>query len=333
MRVLYFVHTYGEKNGIASHVASLVASLPAGVEAEVISGSGAGVPLFSSLRIPLKQFPQALLADFDVMHVHGYGNFFSFFGALVAHLRGKPLVWTIHGYPRISGGRRLLYYFYRYLMAPYVFWKAGRIISVSSDMLPLLRKETAKRIEVMPNGVDTELFRPKGSYRKAHHACYVGRLDEDKGVLRMLECSSLPLRFIGPDEDGMRERLRKEAKRLGRKAAFAETNYAGMPQQYESCRYVVLPSRYEGFPLTLLEAAAMERPFIATDVGEVRAVLGKLYALPEKFILKGNLQEKITELEKADLSGELAAARKKTAQYSWKRIAGRVAAIYRKLTP
>jgi len=332
MKILYFVHTYGEKNGIASHLANVIGSLPQGFDAQVIAGSGKGLPLFSSLRIPAVEILRAARADFDVMHVHGYGNFYSFFGALVCALRGKPLVWTIHGYPRMHGARKALYYVYRYLMAPFVFWKADSIISVSSDILPILQKETGKKITIMPNGIDLELFKPKGGYRKAECLCFVGRLDPDKGAERLLECSTLPLLFIGPDEDGTRGRIIAEAEKLGRKASFAEANYSQMPEQYERCRYVALPSKYEGFPLTLLEAAAMERPFISTDVGEVKATLSKLFSKPEKYLLSGSLQEKVDELEKQDLSRELVAARKNCEEYSWKKIAEKLCVIYKGLS-
>ena len=328
MRVLYFVHTYGERNGIANHVLSLTRALPDGVKAQVIGGRGASLPLFSSLRIPSGELFEAMRADFDVIHVHGYGNFYSFFGALVSLLRRKPLVWTIHGYPRIGGARRLLYYAYRYFMAPFIFWRAGRIISVSGDILPLLGKETKKQITVLPNGVDLDFFKPSGSYRQAKHLCFVGRLDPDKGAERLLECSSLPLLFIGPDEGGTRAKISAKARRMGRKAEFAECGFSGMPAQYGRCRYVALPSKYEGFPLTLLESVAMERPFISSDVGEVKATLSALFDRPGRYLLRGNIQEKIGELEKSDLRPELRKARQRAAKYSWWGVAKKTAAIY-----
>lgn len=328
MNILYFVHTCGERNGIANHVLSITRALPAGMKARVIGGRGASLPLFSSLRFPAGEFLEALMSDFDIIHVHGYGNFYSFFGALVSLLRRKPLVWTIHGYPRITGARRLFYLIYRFAMAPFIFWRAGRIISVSGDILPILEKETKKPVTVLPNGVDLDFFKPAGSYAQAKCACYVGRLDPDKGAMRMLECCSLPLLFIGPDEGGTRAKLAEQARRMGRRAEFTECEFEKMPAQYERCRYVFLPSKYEGFPLTLLESVAMERPFASSDVGEVKAVLSTLFEKPERYLLRGGIQEKVSELEKSSLQGEMHKARKKAAVYSWKSVAQKTAAIY-----
>lgn len=329
MRVLLFVHTYNERNGIASHVQNLVKFMPRGIECEVVSGGAFSLPFFSGLRFPVDEVFEAFGTDFDVMHIHGYGNFFSFFGAIVATLKRKPLVWTIHGYPRIGGMRRLFYYVYRYCMAPFIFWKADRIISVSEDAKRILSSETKKPIAVMPNGIDLDLFRPKEAYRKQESVGYVGRLDPDKGVFRMLECASYPILFIGPDEGGTREKLRAEARRLRRDVSFEEAPSNRMPAMYEKCRYAVLPSKYEGFPMTLLESVAMERPFVSTDVGEVRRTLASLFDSPEKFILKGGLQEKIGELDRKNLAAEMKKARKRAEKYSWKKITAKLAKIYK----
>jgi len=329
MKVLAFVHTYGEKNGISMHIGNLARALPNDVRMEIISGSGKGLPLFSSLRFPTGEFVRALRADFDLVHVHGYGNFYSFFGALLSLVKGRPLIWTVHGYPRIKGMRRAMYFAYRYFMAPFIFWRASRIISVSDDVVPLLRKETKKGITVLPNGVDLDLFSPKAPYTSAECACFVGRLDPDKGAKRLMECGSLPLLFIGPDEDGERARLAKLAGERGMKAEFIEVPYESMPPAYERCRYVVLPSKYEGFPLTLLESIAMERPFVSTDVGQVRATMKQLGLDDEMFILEGDVGRKLSELEKKNLKGEMKKAREGLASFSWQSVAAKVAAVYR----
>lgn len=330
MKVLYFIHTYGERNGISNHVLQLSEALPAGFEPQVICGKGAPLPLFSSLRLPLVEFFQALSSDFDLVSVHGYGNLHSFAGAVISILKGKPLVFTVHGYPRIEGARRIFYYLYRQLLARVILFRASAIISVSSEAAAMLGKETSKPIAILPNGVDLARFFPKTPYKKAGAVCYIGRLDADKGVERLFECKAFPLLIVGPNEGGERGRLEKLAKGRGIHADFAEAGFEQMGKVYEKCRYVVLPSKYEGFPLTLLESAAMGRPFISTAVGEVREVLGRLFDSPEKFVLEGDLGEKIFELEKQDLGPQLSLARKRLVEYSWESVAKRTAAVYLK---
>jgi glycosyltransferase involved in cell wall biosynthesis len=330
-KVLQFVHTYDESNGISLHLRQLRAFMPSDVQTLVIAGTGRGLPLFSSLRLPVLEFFSALSSSFDIIHVHGYGNFFSFFGAIVSLLKRRPLVWTIHGYPKIYGPRRALYYAYRYLMAPLILARASTIISVSGDAAGMLQQETQKPIVIIPNGIDAGLFMQRSNYRQASNVCYVGRLDKDKGLERMLECSSHKLAFIGPSEGGAKESLMQAAAKAGLQVSFEQAAFDKMPEKYDSCRYVILPSKYEGFPLVLLEAVSMGRPFISTDVGDVRRVLSDLFADPDIFMLQGSLQDKIDALETMDLSSPLAAARKKLAKYSWDYVASQTTGIYRQL--
>ncbi|MCX8197371.1 MAG: glycosyltransferase family 4 protein [Candidatus Micrarchaeota archaeon] len=330
MKVLYFVHTFGEQNGISVHLLNLVSNLPPSVKYKVISGSGQGVPFFSSLRLPTPtQILNALSYDFDIIHVHGYGNFYSFFGALISFLKGKPLIWTIHGYPQISGARKLLYYFYKHFLAPFIFWRAKKIISVSHSALPFVKNETSKEVAVIPNGVDCELFKPSFGYKKAKYICFVGRLDKDKQAEKLLACDQYPLLFIGANEGKTKENLVLKAKLLGKKVEFGTFSYYDMPKAYQKCRYVVLPSKYEGFPLVLLEAIACGRPFLCTDVGENKRILSFLFKNPQHFIFSKNPKEAIDKLESIDLTQQLKKARKKLSFFSWKEISRQTVEAYK----
>jgi glycosyltransferase involved in cell wall biosynthesis len=320
MKVLYFVHTFGEKNGIAIHLKNLIKFLPADIIPTVIHGKGRGLPFFSSLRVPILEILPGVSTKCDIIHIHGYGNFFSFFGALLATVKNVPLVWTIHGYPRIEGKRKIFYYVYRYLMAPIVLWKAAKIISVSDDAALLLSKETDKKITILPNGVDLDLFVSKTPYKQANYACYIGRLDKDKVPERLFEID-LPLMFIGPDENSG---LNSMDILVDRETIFGQFEYEAMPRVYDKCRYVVLPSKYEGFPLTLLEAIAMQRPFVSTDVGQVRKTFLAL-GLGDLFLLKNNenLGKKINDLEQTKGIEDILARARLILEdaYSWKTIA------------
>jgi len=330
IKVLYFVHTYNEKNGIAIHLKNLLKFLPSHYRPTIVYGVGKGLPFFSSLRIPTAELLEGFTTKCDVIHIHGYGNFFSFFGALLAIIKRVPLVWTIHGYPRISGKRKIFYYVYRYLMAPIILWKATKIISVSDDAADLLKKETKKEISVLPNGVDLELFVSNNPFFNSTYSCYVGRLDKDKVAERMFEAKT-PIIFIGPDEDNGRKKLQELKLQTKQEVLFEEVEYSEMPKAYDRCRYVILPSRYEGFPLTLLEAVAMQRPFICTDVGQVRKTFHNL-GLGDMFLLKENenIGDKIVEIEQTeDVDEKLAEARLILVEkYSWKVVCRKLSNIY-----
>ena len=117
-------------------------------------------------------------------------------------------------------------------------------------------------------GVDTGRFRPDPQARAevrrqlgigtdAFVALYVGRLGRDKGVLDLrvafdrvsAELPDARVVFTGPDEEGL-------ARRLAGPAALL-TGHTASPERYIAAADVVcLPSRREGFGVTLIEAGA-----------------------------------------------------------------------------
>ncbi|MCL6089178.1 MAG: glycosyltransferase family 4 protein [Candidatus Marsarchaeota archaeon] len=327
MKVLYFVHTaYPEANGIAIHLHYLQKNLAGMAETSLIQGRGIAIPGFSSMRVPLMEFFRGFAAPCDLVHVHGY-SLFTAAGAILARLRGKPFVWTVHGVPKFSDRRKWLLGLYNFLFLGWLK-SADAIISVSHDERVGGWEKAGRPINYLPNGVDTDLFKPASSYRQSRHAGYFGRLDKDKGVEELMQIKSFPLLLAGPDE-GMLEKL----KSMG-ELQYRQARHEDMPALYNQCRYVLLPSRYEGYPLTMLEALACERPFVARPVGEIPAVMQQLFGEKwKKYMIEGSelLESRLARLEKENLEQELKAARKAIEQtLSWKVVAGQTFGIYEK---
>ncbi len=328
MKVLFFIHTYNEKNGIAIHVKNIVERLNTkGISTQVIYGKYFSLPFFSSLRIPFFEFFDALKSDFDIIHIHGYGNFFSFFGALISLIKRKPLIWTIHGYPNVRGIKYIFYLFYRYILAPIIFYRVDKIISVSYSAVQILKQETTKEITVIPNGVDTNHFLPC-NYLKNKYVCYIGRLDKDKNV-ELLSSLNRNLLIVGPNEDNYKSYLESHLMC----AEFLEVNYTDMPRIYCKCKYVILPSKYEGFPLVMLESLSSMIPFISTPVGDVPRILKDLFGKDyQLFLIKSNINKVLQHLDSKNLKSILIKARKKIEKkYSWDYVIEKLINIYSNL--
>jgi glycosyltransferase involved in cell wall biosynthesis len=100
----------------------------------------------------------------------------------------------------------------------------------------------------------------------------VGRLAFQKGFDLLLgamrDVTNATLVLIGDGED--RGQLQELARRLG---VADRTIWAGWSDDVRahvrSFDVFVLPSRFEGFPLAVLEALLAEKPVVATDVGSV----------------------------------------------------------------
>jgi glycosyltransferase involved in cell wall biosynthesis len=354
LRIGIVAHSfYPSKDGVAMHSYNLAKQLAAlGQEIHVFtSGKGNAVekiggitvhrirsfrmPIFSSLYICPGLIFELRKAKLDIIHAHGYGNLFSPIAGLYAILSKKRMALTLHGYPDLQGARRIFLILYRLLLAPFFLGPSKAIISVSRLGKERIGKETKADVEVIPNGVDLERFACKNNYKENETMTYVGRLDEDKGVMRIASEIG-PKRkalFAGSDE-GMKAKLAAECKRRGVGAEFVEVSPDKIQGIYCKSKFIVLPSKYEGFPLTLLEALASKRPFISTDVGEVKAVLQELMPRSWQFcIISNSVEDAIlsAEAHEKEIGMDFAEIGKRIKKYGWKEVAKRTLNVYKKL--
>ncbi len=146
------------------------------------------------------------------------------------------------------------------------------------------RAVSARRLRVIPNGVDTDRFRPDPDIRRRTRTALgagddfiwiaAGRLIWKKNYPLMLhalaECGTgtLLIAGTGPDE----QQLRGVADRLGGRVRFLGA-VADMPALMNAADAFLLSSEVEGLPVALLEAGATGLPAIGTAVGGVGEVI------------------------------------------------------------
>lgn len=354
MRIGLVAHSfYPEKDGVAIHVYNLATQLASLGEDVHVFTSGKGdatekikgvtvhriksfrMPIFSSLYVCPGLLFELRKAKLDVVHAHGYGNFFSPIAGLYCMLSGKRMVLTLHGYPDLQGPRKAFLIMYRTLLAPFFLVPAKAIISVSQIGKDRIAKETKTEVTIIPNGVDLARFGCKNDYAKNETIAYIGRLDEDKGVMRIASeiGAKRKVLFAGKDE-GMGGRLAAECKRRGISAEFLEVPPDRVAEIYCRSRMVLLPSRYEGFPLTMLEALASSRPFLSTDVGEVKRVLSELMPRSWQYlIITGSVETSIANAEShaREIGLDLAEIGKRIKNYGWGEVAKSTLDAYKRL--
>lgn len=177
-----------------------------------------------------------------------------------------------------------------------VYNSIERLLLQRSDVLVTVAERQrrrfpfARRLETIPNavlpGTRRELSRrPFQAGQSAKFVFgYIGRFSHEKGVDVLLRAfarvpgrDAFALRLVGdgPDE----AMLRRLAEELG---VDHEVEFLGRLASadafLEAIDVLVLPSRSEGMPNVLLEAAAKDVPMIATDVGDVRRILSSVHA-------------------------------------------------------
>lgn len=141
------------------------------------------------------------------------------------------------------------------------------------------RVDSAK-VHVIPNGVDTERFRP-GSGERLPTKCilYVGRLSAEKNLDALVEATGklmgrfdVSLLFVG---DGpCRNRLAVAARRWAVPLELRPfLDHRALPAVFAAADVFVLPSLTEGHPKVLLEAMSAGLACIASNVGGNRAII------------------------------------------------------------
>jgi glycosyltransferase involved in cell wall biosynthesis len=134
----------------------------------------------------------------------------------------------------------------------------------------------AANVHHFPNGVDLARFRPSSAQRERVVGT-VGGLRPEKDHATLLAAlarlgADVRARLVGGGP--LLDELRGAAARLG---VAARVEFAGAVTDTAPCyagfAVFVLSSRTEQMPLVLLEAMASALPVVATDVGDVRAIL------------------------------------------------------------
>lgn len=158
---------------------------------------------------------------------------------------------------------------------------ADRIICVSQNVADFAAKTIglpADRLVVIPNGIDTNVFRPAPTppQKPADHLTigYVGRLQPVKGVNFLIDAFArlvaeyphVQLQLVGDGSERAVLAQQVAALSLGDKVHFLGIR-ADMPALYPTFDLFVLPSLWEGMPNVALEAMASGVAVIATDTG------------------------------------------------------------------
>jgi len=232
---------------------------------------------------------------------------------------------------------------------------ADRIIAFSDgerDALVRLYGANRDRVEVIPCGVELDLFQPmnKGKARgelgldDTKVLLFVGRIQPLKGLdilLRAVACldrNDLRLLIVGGDAGGGEvARLRSLARELGiaEKVVFlGAVEHERMPLFYNAANVCVVPSYYESFCLVAIEALACGTPVVASRVGGLATTIrhgetGYLIAELSAEAFAHRLQLLLDDEALQRRMG--AAARAWVAKYSWSAVADRVLEVYRSL--
>jgi glycosyltransferase involved in cell wall biosynthesis len=178
-------------------------------------------------------------------------------------------------------GKGMAYYGY-YFLEKFVY-KSAKLASVSSERE---RKSLIKnhhlnpdKVKVIPNYIDTKLFKDHHQKRISNRLLFVGRFDSQKNLDNLIKgvaMSNLHLEidFVGNCSDARKSELNELAKSLEVKINFLGlVRNKELPTIYNQYTYYVLVSLFEGMPKTLIEAMSCGCVCIGTKAPGIEEIL------------------------------------------------------------
>jgi glycosyltransferase involved in cell wall biosynthesis len=208
-------------------------------------------------------------------------------GALLIQRLPVPVIVTCHHT-----------YWQQYTYIKSQFWKriflpfekrtyrlAARIVCVSEDTKRILVERyhiSEEKILVIHNAVDTHKFYASSGQKNPHSVLYIGRIDKRKGIEFLIRSMPLVVRQI-PDAllvvGGKGSHLEKMKALVSRLKLARNVTFLGfvpddqLNSLYNQAQCAVIPSIFEGFGITVIEAIAAGTRVVGTDVDGIREIL------------------------------------------------------------
>ena len=243
-------------------------------------------PLYAPFRI------KNCIRDYDIVHIHEHRQTLAILAAHYARKNNIPYIVQDHG--------SVLPFFQKEGLKN-LFDKAFgfRILHNASCVFALTEVEKEQylkmgvdeeRIEIVPLGINLEEYEnlpEHGQFRSRFNICdddklilFVGRLHEIKGLDLLMdsfndfiknegnddECSSIKLAIVGPD-DGYLSHLEEKVGEYSLEENVIVTGPLYNDEKRQAlvdCDLFVMPSKYESFTTSGLEAMACGKPLVLT---------------------------------------------------------------------
>ncbi len=282
--------------------------------------------------------------DYQVIHVHLFPGLY--WGACIAWV--FPNIRWIYTEHSVWNKRRGLSWARG--LESWAYRQYDQVIAISESAGQSLlswQPGLKEKLSIIPNGIDLSLFditeervRQKrielGVEGETKVILYAGRLVKEKGADILLEAAGLMdipnwrLLIAGNGSEKINLVSLCSALNMDEKVHFLGTR-SDIPELMAASDLVVLPSRWEGLPLTLLEAMAAGKPVVACQVGGVPEVIkdgveGYLVPPENPEAMKVAIEKILKDPGRANILGQ--AGKMRAAAYSAAIVANQLYSLY-----
>ena len=281
MKEIIHVIPHHGMGGMQNVVRALAESMPAwGFSSRTVDLANKDTPFPAGVRKAHALWSQMSKTHYDAILSHAPKSaLLASLVAVVARVPQRVVVFHESASTLNANTLRLLdFQVYLRIITDVVF--VGETVKNSFGSYPHL----VARGTVIRNGLLSE--QPRRTWRKRQQPArpvllYAGRLVQSKNVNLLIRVASeirwadLVICGDGPE----RPRLERLANDLNLNVAFeGKIPAEELTDWYRTCAVFCFPSRSEGLPLVLLEAAAEGAPIVASDIAQNREVMGNAAA-------------------------------------------------------
>lgn len=217
----------------------------------------------------------------DILHAH-YASSYGLLGALSLFKPYLVSVWgnDVFDFPKKS--------FIHKSIIKFVFRRADRIYSTSKVMADEINIYTKKEVNIIPFGVDSNLFRPfKVEKLFGDDTTVIGcvkSLSFKYGIEYLLDAFSIikekikdrKIKLLIVGDGTLKNQLVERARQLKiyqDVLFYGAVPHSKVPEIYNMIDIAVFPSVWESFGVSNLEAAACEVPQVASDIGGFKEII------------------------------------------------------------
>lgn len=230
-----------------------------------------------TLSLPFK----LLKENFDIMHTHMPTPWSADVSAIISKIKRRPVVLTYHNDLIKKGFSRIISELYNHTFLKFLLSISDKVIITQPNYLNSSKylKNFKKKIFVIPNGVDTEVFKNDRTNKK-NGLFFLSVLDkhhEYKGLDYLIKSMQIVKKYY-PNlvlNIGGRGELVNTYKKLVKELSLEKNvKFVGyvsdidLVKYYSSSQIFILPSIdfNEGFGIVALEALACKTPVIVTPI-------------------------------------------------------------------
>lgn len=313
----------------------------------VLRGHGHEIELIRNGDGIKKPFENLLSFSPDIVHVHTPGPIGNV-GVLYGKAKGVPIVGHFHSLPEVR------FYFERDLekktvgefiwkLVKYFYQACNMTISPTEEVRKILKERGFEKVQVLPYGIDTSIFKPYGAVKKTGEILllYAGWFRNDKRVTILIDAlRRLPPKFRlilvgdGPKKKEILQKI-KEFNLSGRVSIYNPVQNTRLVEFYNGCDIYVNASVSETLGFSMIEAMACGLPIVAASSPGAKDIIQEdrngYLAEPNS---PESIAEKILLLESEKRRAKLSRISRKLAEekYDINKVCERLIEIYESIT-